>query len=671
MSQDRYFSRYNRLPQNYATTGQEPTRERLYDWAPSPSNPRVDSDDDLERSSTANANVDIAARRDLQRLERALQDYRSARSAISTRSNDYGPVPTASNLRAYFQEDPTESESTSRPWLPPVGFSSHYRQDRHRQHAYYSQLRADRERRHRTTVRNEPKPSEAIARVRNLIRYLSQLRHTGVQGGLDLARELDLDSLYESEEANIPSDLPMHINSLPIPQYTSWLQPGMVWNGLQSTDREPVRTVSMIVSSARRERQRDLLRRTLARRREMGLGGTLDDADQLASDNLLDSERWLSDLRQSTNGRWAFGSSPNPSNSVSSPQPTQSTSDHAGSDHWPVDVTIHSVDYENMTLTGTMSASHIPDKTSTLSQVISDRHRANTSMSSFFTGEIIDFRRQPLETEPEGRTYSVGGLDIDARYWARLGPFKEEIQRVKNLRGRDRTEYLQDSRLWNAFRKAAGAEGDNKDAIPEFPTTATSTTSERQDLSADSQQTPDGDLDTNKETEDEEIMARSLGSAKWIEEKLGKEWILMRWKERCFVTPASQPSSNGQHTSNSENTRTILTTTSSPATSSGSTNPNPSTSWGLTISGFYYIALNRMSGEIDGLYYDPGSQPYQALRMVPEGTSMRGLIGAADTKSNDGSSKCNQGNGITCGCGEQQCRDRVGSRKWFPSLEFR
>jgi hypothetical protein len=41
--------------------------------------------------------------------------------------------------------------------------------------------------------------------------------------------------------------------------------------------------------------------------------------------------------------------------------------------------------------------------------------------------------------------------------------------------------------------------------------------------------------------------------------------------------------------------------------------------WGLTISGFYYVALHRQTGKIDGLYYDPGSQPYQNLRMVPDG----------------------------------------------------
>lgn len=39
---------------------------------------------------------------------------------------------------------------------------------------------------------------------------------------------------------------------------------------------------------------------------------------------------------------------------------------------------------------------------------------------------------------------------------------------------------------------------------------------------------------------------------------------------------------------------------------------------GLTISGFYYISLRREDGQIDGLYYDPGSSPYQQLGLKPE-----------------------------------------------------
>lgn len=43
---------------------------------------------------------------------------------------------------------------------------------------------------------------------------------------------------------------------------------------------------------------------------------------------------------------------------------------------------------------------------------------------------------------------------------------------------------------------------------------------------------------------------------------------------------------------------------------------------GLTISGFYYISLRRDTGHIEGLYYDPGSSPYQQLSLKPETEKM-------------------------------------------------
>uniref|UniRef100_A0A061R7W7 Glucose-induced degradation protein 4 n=1 Tax=Tetraselmis sp. GSL018 TaxID=582737 RepID=A0A061R7W7_9CHLO len=37
---------------------------------------------------------------------------------------------------------------------------------------------------------------------------------------------------------------------------------------------------------------------------------------------------------------------------------------------------------------------------------------------------------------------------------------------------------------------------------------------------------------------------------------------------------------------------------------------------GLTIAGFYYIALDRRTGEIAGFYHDPKSTPYQRLQLA-------------------------------------------------------
>ncbi|KAI9795162.1 MAG: hypothetical protein M1816_000184 [Peltula sp. TS41687] len=79
---------------------------------------------------------------------------------------------------------------------------------------------------------------------------------------------------------------------------------------------------------------------------------------------------------------------------------------------------------------------------------------------------------------------------------------------------------------------------------------------------------------------DEFTMAQILLSKRWLTDHISKDWILMRWKEKCFITPSDQR-------------------------------------LGLTISGFYYISLRRSDGFIEGLYYDPASTPYQHLTLRP------------------------------------------------------
>ncbi|EXJ63782.1 hypothetical protein A1O7_00117 [Cladophialophora yegresii CBS 114405] len=631
---------------SYPATADGIHRRNLYDFAmrgiPPPEFPEQyssdDSDGETEGMSTAAPNADPNARRDLQRLERALQSYRSARNTLRTSrggSSDLGAVPTASALRAYWNE---EDDNNTRP--PRTGPSAE-RVQRDAVPAHAQSARAPHEPRFISST--NPKPSDAFVRVRKLLRYLSELRDTGVEGGLEAARRLGLDSLYASEDSNTPSDLPMHISSLPLPHWSSWLQPGMAWSGLQSTERQLSHHSAVLAASLRRQRQRELFRRTLDRRGEMPRAGG-DEPAPPPTDHLLDAERYLSDLVQNSNGRWSLSFTRRGDSFVSTRHARDSQS--LDLDRWPVNVTITTVDWHTMTLTGTMSASHMPDKLSPAHQSTSPEHTITNSMSSYFTGEILDFRQKPLETEKEGRDYEVGGLDVDARYWQRLGPFRKEIERVRHLRGKSRSEYQQNSPLWDAFRKAAGQEAENKE--PQGSTASSATSPDPGTLGPHQKifQTEE-----DREIEADQIMARCLGSAKWMDEKLGNEWILMRWKEQCFVTAPGKPTYPGS-------TRTILTTTApsaAPSGSGGARNVNGSTSWGLTISGFYYVALNRLTGEIDGLYYDPGSQPYQTLKMMPE----RG------SRSSDSS------HAHVCACGTPDCKEPVGVRKWFPSIEFR
>ncbi|KAL8801503.1 MAG: hypothetical protein Q9182_004406 [Xanthomendoza sp. 2 TL-2023] len=182
-----------------------------------------------------------------------------------------------------------------------------------------------------------------------------------------------------------------------------------------------------------------------------------------------------------------------PLNAAAERSLVQSSSVQPSEDRWPVKVMIHSIDYQNMTLAGTMEAFNVPDKNS-LTQV--------SSITTFLEGEIIDFNKFTLKT----KNYHTEE-NTDPIYWRMLEPFK-------------------------------------------------------------------------KLTDDQ--MVRGLLSKKWMREQLRERYILMRWKEKCFVKPLDAESV-------------------------------------LTISGFYYISMRRSDGRIEGLYYDPSSAPFQHLSMMPEG----------------------------------------------------
>ena len=90
-------------------------------------------------------------------------------------------------------------------------------------------------------------------------------------------------------------------------------------------------------------------------------------------------------------------------------------------EEWPVKVSIHGVDYSNMTLTGTMEASNVPDKSSPSHE---------SSITTYLEGEIIDFNHNSLET----KTFNANAR-VDGTYWRKLEPFKHlsDESIVKNL----------------------------------------------------------------------------------------------------------------------------------------------------------------------------------------------------------------------------------------------
>ena len=95
-------------------------------------------------------------------------------------------------------------------------------------------------------------------------------------------------------------------------------------------------------------------------------------------------------------------------------------------DKWPVKVAIHDVDYLNMSLSGTMTAYDVPDRTSATKK---------SRIVTYLEGEIIDFKKHTLRTKN-----FVSDTRIDAHYWRKLPPFSgmsDEMTMAKSLLSKD------------------------------------------------------------------------------------------------------------------------------------------------------------------------------------------------------------------------------------------
>ena len=108
-----------------------------------------------------------------------------------------------------------------------------------------------------------------------------------------------------------------------------------------------------------------------------------------------------------------FGSVPprDASPARQAPESNTDTSPLLEEERWPVKVTIHSVDYKKMKLTGTMEAFNVPDKSSPTKV---------SSITTYLEGEIIDFNTFSLETQSFKADTRVDGM-----YWRKLPPFKD------------------------------------------------------------------------------------------------------------------------------------------------------------------------------------------------------------------------------------------------------
>jgi len=107
---------------------------------------------------------------------------------------------------------------------------------------------------------------------------------------------------------------------------------------------------------------------------------------------------------------------------------------------------------------------------------------------------------------------------------------------------------------------------------------------------------------------DSETLIHSLTSKKFLE-KLMEEYVLMRWKERCFIKGGM----GGDVSTSGSGGGSI--------NSGGDDDDGIGIGMGgvglLTIGGFYFVSMRRSDGAVRGFYYDPKSTPYQELVLKP------------------------------------------------------
>jgi hypothetical protein len=373
--------------------------------------------------------------------------------------------------------------------------------------------------------------SNASLFLENALKYLSDLRSS--QSYEDaLATAIDNNLATKEFFADKHEDFVLDLDDVDPPAPSSWVQPGAIFEGHQHASG----------ASMNLAHQRQVYPSSHVEQ----INPNFTSADHFSSMRMgFDASRpWLSHQIP-----------PAPRLPTSRTKP----SEHAH-DHWPVRVTIHEIDWDKMTLQGTMEAYDVPQHPTTTAGL------SNSSTTAANPRPKAGKKHAPITTYLEGHI-------LDHRTHSFLTPSSPNAKR------RDFNPTLADS---ISFPSAtAHLDAQNWLALPPFNTLC--------------QQNNDNDSSTSASTSTSDAadnLARLLLSRTKLSQ-LNDEYIFMRWKERCFV-----------------HTRHDCCTSSTSDRLSDQDRGH-----GLTISGFYYVSLRRSNGEVDGLYFDPSSTPYQLLRL--------------------------------------------------------
>lgn len=231
----------------------------------------------------------------------------------------------------------------------------------------------------------------SVKRVKEIIKYLERIRFSrshelslslAAAGGL-----IEYDGFNRNEH-----DFVLDTTFIGPPAECSWLQPGTVFSGSQQAGHTPTNPMlAHRVPSSQRINDPVIVNGS--------------DTGRLNVYTSSGRRYWASSI---SSGPMARGNE-------------SGVDGGAKEDVWPVRVTIHDIDYDNMTLSGTMEAYNIPDKTA----ASQDAH-----IVTFLEGEIIDFNTHTLETKS-----FKADAEVDSTYWRELQPFKNltDDELVKNL----------------------------------------------------------------------------------------------------------------------------------------------------------------------------------------------------------------------------------------------
>ncbi|KAJ4993819.1 hypothetical protein SVAN01_00873 [Stagonosporopsis vannaccii] len=517
-----------------------PAQNSLYDWAPS-----LDLDDDDGRSMRAlqsrlglTSNPDslrsmaiLQAVRRHPRFSARTRDYLHRYTHDRDRDRDRDPLrdttPTADQHAA-------RDSASLRPSAVPWAESRERYQASRNPTAYPHAL---------SQPQPQSQPAAVAPMLEHTVKYLSRIRHAStVDESLNCALEAGF--LSKDYFCIQYADFLTNPSSISPPQETSWLAPGAVLSGCQHA------TTSTSMPS-------------------------------LATIHLPPPSRpWLSTSYSTPRSLTSY-LSPNAPGRTDPPQPPPHQ------DRWPVKVTIHAVDWSEMSLSATMEAYNVPSHPHQHSLSNPDpsaaQYTRTSSITTYLEGEILDFNTHTLLTE----SFKSNAAN-DALYWRKLPPFRD--------------------------------------------------------------------------MEDEDVV-QALTSRRWWE-SLNQEWVLMRWKERCFVkslrsssklssqSPAPGPPVDGFVSAESapdamtqDGDREYYVYDSHtfarhavPSNEIHELGPQfvdaehaafDDSGCGLTISGFYYVCLRRSDGRIEGLYYDPMSSPYQCLMLESQARGRFGSWGFA------------------------------------------